>query len=102
MIVLLLVWISKNFFKCLHMFRQVFEPYYLLLKQKPRVFEARDSDGNPLQNLNETSGYVVALMHFFADKLNITFNLKVTRGFGVKLANGTWSGMVGDVNRKVS
>lgn len=71
------------------------------LLQKPGVWELRNERGQVMQSLEEMGGYVSQVVRVLTAHLNLSTIVTTTNSFGVELANGSWSGMIGFLRRRV-
>ncbi|XP_076045829.1 glutamate receptor 1-like [Oratosquilla oratoria] len=74
---------------------------YVSCLHKPGVFEVYSrTSGAEATTLEEASGYATDMMLVLQQRLNFTNALRCIKGFGVRLPNGTWNGMVGALVRE--
>lgn len=57
---------------------------------------------NGSKNLSDAQGYSADIMRIMQSTLNFTSTIVETQGFGSQTSNGSWTGMVGVLDRRVS
>ncbi|KAK4321203.1 hypothetical protein Pmani_007985 [Petrolisthes manimaculis] len=77
-------------------------PLILTTVHKPGVWEIYNEEGQVRESLEEMGGYVSEVVRMMTTHLNLSTIITTTNSFGVELANGSWSGMIGFLKRRVS
>lgn len=74
---------------------------FWLIQEDPFVRMVENSNGEPAVNGKHYEGYCIDLLRMVADRVNFQYSLHVQNEYGASV-NGSWTGMVGELVRKVS
>ena len=70
-------------------------------QEDPFVRMVENTNGEPAVNGKHYEGYCIDLLKMVADRVNFQYSLHVQYQYGA-VVNGSWTGMVGELVRKVS